>query len=1064
MTRVFRAMCSLRWLCLLAFSATSALAQVELPEANPADPIVVSAQAANRWQQGAYEVWLLRGNCRIAQGRDAVQSSEAVLWIDRGEASGMAATQLAGGTGATGAWAGGTPTLPGAIGTPALPRRTKVIAYLEGNVALEYRRGSGPVRVADQTWFGRFFTARDVQVQAGAVAGQPDVLPGVYQRGMDRRDPAVADVVRRTAVQQAQFTTPQPQPPVGQPLPPGMRRIRVFPRGDLPVQAHWFPDPQTHQWVAVIDQGVNLIVDGLQNVGPQQFAVGGSIDVSTDRMVLWTNSEREPDLSGQAAQGQQVPLEIYMEGNIVFRQGERTIYASRMYYDVRNQVGTVLEADLLTPVPNYQGLARLHAQVLQQTGPDRFTGQDAFLTPSRLGVPRFRIQSGQITYEDNQHPVLDPVTGQPLLNPATGEPAIAHERLATAQNNLLYLEDIPLFYWPTIATDLEEPSLFIRRVKLKNDNVFGTQILTNWNTYQLLGIRHPPQGTDWDLGLDYMSQRGFGHGTTFLYHRPALFDIPGPVAGIAEYWGIFDSGFDNLGIDRPHLQPETDYRYRFLWQHRQKLPEGYQFTAEVGKISDRNFLQEYFKQEWDELKDQTTDIEMRRYIENRSWNVFAQYRLNDFFTETNWLPRFDHFWLGEPLLNDTLTWYEHSSLGYAQFQRLTQPSNPNDTPFSYLPWEQSSRSGERLITRNELDWPLQLGTVKVVPYVLGELGHWGEDINGEQLNRAYYQAGIRATLPMWSVDPTAESALWNVHGLAHKVEFDAEFSHAQSNQSMAQLPLYDPLDDNDVEAWRRRLATYTFGIPSAFPPTAGVANIPHAFDERFYALRSDMQGWVTAPSMEIADDLTALRLGVHQRWQTKRGPPEGRHIIDWVTLDTNFTLFPNPDRDNFGDVLGLWDYDFTWHLGDRLTLLSDGIFDFFSDGQKIVSVGAFLTRPPRGALYAGVRVLEGPISNEVLTFSYSYWMSPKWVSSFGTNVALGPTTNFVYNDTRTSVGEFLRVTRIGESLLVSLGFNWDPARNTFGTVFAIEPRLLKKGQLGQVGGGHIPVAGAYGLE
>ena len=73
--------------------------------------------------------------------------------------------------------------------------------------------------------------------------------------------------------------------------------------------------------------------------------------------------------------------------------------------------------------------------------------------------------------------------------------------------------------------------------------------------------------------------------------------------------------------------------------------------------------------------------------------------------------------------------------------------------------------------------------MKVVPYVLGELGYWGEDLDGQPLNRAYYQAGVRATLPMWSVDPTVESTLWNVHGLAHKVEFELEFSHLRGQSA-----------------------------------------------------------------------------------------------------------------------------------------------------------------------------------------------------------------------------------------------------------------------------------------
>ena len=754
----------------------SAWGDVDLPDANHADPILISAEAANRWQQGSYEVWLLKGSCRIAQGADLVQCQEAVLWILNAE--------------------------------PASADQSKVIAWVEGNVALQFQRRGVPVRVTDQSWFGRFTTSRTVQVQAAMVAGRPDVLPGIYQRGMERRNPEFTDALRQTRVEQVQYVAPPKAQPSAQPLPPGTRRVRVFPRGDVPVQAQWFPDPRTNQWIAVVDQGVNLIVDGLKGFG--------SIDVSTDRLVIWTTGSREPDLSGQVAQDDRTPMEIYMEGNIVFRQGERVIYADRMYYDVSNHVGTVLGADVLSPAPHYEGLVRLHAEILQQTGENRFFAQNAYFTPSRMGSPSYRIQSGRMTYEDNQHPVVDPATGQPLNDPETGRPLVEHDRLVTAQNDLLYVGELPIFYWPTLAADLTEPTFYLRRIRFKQDKVFGTQILTNWNMYQLLGIQHPPVGTDWDISLDYLSKRGFGHGMSYLYHRDHVCDIPGPVAGMADYWGIFDNGYDNLGIDRSHVKPDVDYRYRLLWQHRQQLPEGFTFSAEVGKISDRNFLEEFYKREWDELKDQTTDVELKRLHENTSLSLFAQVRLDDFFTETQWLPRLDHYWLGESLLGNSLTWYEHSNVGYAQFRTATLPNAASgDEAVSHLPWEAQNASGERLITRNEIDFPLQLGPVKVVPYALGELGHWGEDLAGNQVNRAYYQAGIRSSMPMWSVDPSVESALWNVHGLAHKVEFEAEYSHSQSNIHMdeTQLPLYDPLDDNQIEAFRRRFVVNTFGRP-----------------------------------------------------------------------------------------------------------------------------------------------------------------------------------------------------------------------------------------------------------
>ena len=418
--------------------------------------------------------------------------------------------------------------------------------------------------------------------------------------------------------------------------------------------------------------------------------------------------------------------------------------------------------------------------------------------------------------------------------------------------------------------------------------------------------------------------------------------------------------------------------------------------------------------------------------------------MNDFFTQTEWLPRADHFWLGESLLGDTFTWYEHSSAGYARFQRATAPTNPADTPFQYLPWELNSRQGAQFTTRQELDWPFQLGVVKVVPYALGELAYWGEDINGDSMKRAYYQLGLRASMPMWSVNPNVEDDLFNVHGLAHKIVYKTEFAFSESSADFSLLPLYNQVDDDNIEAERRRFIVYTFN-----------STLPQKFDERYYALRYGLGSSVATTNSEIADDLTTLKIGAEQRWQTKRGMPGNQHIIDWITFDTHLTLFPEPDRDDYGAVAGLIDYDFRWHVGDRTTLVSSGLFDTFSEGSKIVSVGGFLTRPPRGSAYIGYTHIDGPIQNRILTASYTYWMSPKWISSIGTSVDFGKEGN---------IGEHISITRVGESLLINAGFNVDPVHGTWGVNFNIEPRFVSKSRLTHTGGVIVPPAGANGME
>ena len=53
-------------------------------------------------------------------------------------------------------------------------------------------------------------------------------------------------------------------------------------------------------------------------------------------------------------------------------------------------------------------------------------------------------------------------------------------------------------------------------------------------------------------------------------------------------------------------------------------------------------------------------------------------------------------------------------------------------------------------------------------------------------------------------------------------------------------------------------------------------------------------------------------------------------------------------RPKFWSGLGLWQYDFRWHVGDRTTILSTADVDFFTGGQQLYTVGALLNRSARG--------------------------------------------------------------------------------------------------------------------
>ncbi len=100
------------------------------------------------------------------------------------------------------------------------------------------------------------------------------------------------------------------------------------------------------------------------------------------------------------------------------------------------------------------------------------------------------------------------------------------------------------------------------------------------------------------------------------------------------------------------MVPEEEVRGRFLARHREELPNYWQITGQVGYITDRNFLEQYFEQEWDEQPDALTGVELKHTVDNSALAISVYPRINDFFLQTEELPRVDHFWLGQSLFTD----------------------------------------------------------------------------------------------------------------------------------------------------------------------------------------------------------------------------------------------------------------------------------------------------------------------------------------------------------------------------------------------------------------------------
>ncbi len=947
------------------------------------DSIAIDADISQEWTEGKDQIAVLRGRCRVVQGTTTLFGQKMVIWQRTDPSQSI--------------------------------RRDRLIIYVEGDVLLD-RPGKS---ISEQSMFLNLVTRNGVALNARHRAqGKPLAEDGLYKRAKARMEAANRAVLDPTQLvvpngEPGELRSVQIQPPGG-----GIRRVRVLPRYGVPLNIVTYPPQNTTppEQVWLLTGGINILIDGVEGYGV--------VDLSADRVVIWTR-QNNPEFQPETVQSSDTPFQVYLEGNIEIRQGLNFVRANRAIYDAREDRALLLDAELRQFVPQLQSEVRVRAERMRQLNRDTYFAQNAWATASEFGKPGYRIQASDVFLEKR---VSEPwgLFGDVPRDPVTGAVVPRESSWITSRNNTFFVGDVPLFYLPRVSVPAQDPSIPLRRSTFGQDRIFGTQVRFAWDLYKILGLENPPNG-NWDLLTDYRSYRGPGLGTQANFSGTNFFGIGGPYFGQGLAYYIHDTGKDNLGLDRRSLTPETNNRYRVSLREFLKLDYNIDLIAEVGLLSDRNFLEQYHESEFDNGKDQETLLYFRQLqTQNTALTGIFRPQANDFENTTEWLPRGDYYVLSEPVLNGAVNWSSHSELGYGRLRRAQAPYNPQQDIFTPIPYLVNS---EGLVTysRHELDAPFNLGPVQMVPYALGEAAFWSQDINGDPLGRLVGSLGLRGSIFAWRVFPYVQSRLLNVNGLAHKMVLESEYAYTNSSTSLGNIPQYNEIDDNAQERFRQRFPFNTYGI---LPP----GSVPAIFDPRFYAVRTGAGRSVTDPYNELLDDQQVLRLAWRHRLQTKVGPPHRLRIKDWMTLDLEGSYFPQANRDNFGQDLGLLSGRYQWFIGDRTTVLANAYYDLFQGAQQLWDIGVQSQRTQRGSLYLGLTQVKGGgvLNSQIGVVAMTYQMSPKWASTFGTSFDVAEARN---------IGQTMTVTRIGADFLFHLGATYDQSKGNAGFSIAVEPRL-----------------------
>ena len=1003
----------------------------------------------------------------------------------------------------------GSEVLPfGAAGAASPPARPKV--------DLEVRQAQVPGANPPSPAFPDDFSAQPVPDPVPQ-ADLPPLAPNSVPLGPSAAPPMVDDSPTNLRPLPDAAPTPPPTTPTD-PLAPvlvGSQRITsIFPRGLGQNQIEALPVQADGTQILIITNGVNI-----HTVSEEQ----GIVDIEADSVVIWRRSEGRTgpprvDFNGNLVDNNTDPLEFYLEGHVIFRQDERkyqgrsdqrTYQGERVYYDVRRDQLLALNAqvELFAPglvTPTKLKSPRIFQYHPQVPGPDgRLAASslsamqldNSVTTGSRFAKPGYRFTSRSVD-------VNQIVDSQAIPNP--GKTPFDKDDLTwliDARQNFFFFGPVPVFYLPHMRVEADDINPPLQGISFATNNYFGQQFRTDYDVFNLLGKRHPPEIDVWNLDVDYLSARdkspgqGIALGSEIGWYGSDLInDINDPYhknkatppsrlnnyAGYFDVYGLFDGSRDVLGpgpavitgspnnnaagregfqrISNPFFQ---EFRGIVTLRHMQSfvnkdtpLDEDFRANFEVGFFSDRNFLEQYFKRRFDVGLDQENLTYLIKQKANTAATILAETNLQTFNTETQWYPKGDYYRLGDSLLNNRLTYYQHTGADYANVHTAAEVNNR--TIFAFLPVDPISNTkgtfeSGRLYTAHELDLPLNFNFLRLTPYLQGQAVGWNNQIAGHAVGRLWGAAGARADVVLWKKYPNVESELLNIHGLNHKIDFVADYRDAYSNVPLNSLGVQDDLDDNAYEYTRRyfALTNYVGGV------------LPPQYDPRALILRRALSP-ITGTT-DIQASMNTLKLGIHQRLQTKRGQEGKRHIMDYMVFDLDTTYFPQASRDNFGKPFGQNFFNYEWYIGDRTSIVSYGWFEFWKVtgdsflnyntsldrndpfGLHIITSGLSITRIPKGNIFVGYTVVNtGPINTSALNTQYSYWLSPKWFGSvgesydFGNGLLLGATGS---------------LTRIGADYLTSVGLAVSPLQHSYQFVFTISPRLSPSIQFGSSSGG-----------
>ncbi|HEX4053559.1 MAG TPA: LPS assembly protein LptD [Tepidisphaeraceae bacterium] len=940
----------LGWILIAILLPFACVSPARAQFAQVSEKLLIRASSVTNWAAGSVNILQLQGPVSVVTDDVTCSAKQAVIWL--------------------------TP-VPG-----ALLHEQQVDIVLIGDATLaasvNHLTRSGPRLLVNTIVRGTVQLSASSE-SAKDLSQSPLYLDAQTIRGADENSgaaPSSPDASRPLTT-----TAPPPAPPKGGTSVSGVVQPTLSKAGLVEFHAALVVPTTADDGTSALQLGGGVTIT-------QKSDNGDFLELLANNAVLFS-SDRGAATTGPSAGGfGRHFTAAYLEGDVRMdftpasaKKPEQRLTADRVFYDFVTQravlTGVVFHAiDPLTQIPIV-----FRAQVMRQLTHGEYTMEHSEFTTSKFAVPTFSVRNTYAYVREEPD------------NPGNYE--------VTGRNTVAEVFGIPGFYWPYLWAVVNDKPFLLRNFETGNSSRYGFTFTSEWGLFETLG-QAPPKGLDISYDLDYFSERGFGGGFAGKYQGGFVTDSgePWSYQGDFKSFLMSDHGIDNLGGDRSLVDPATDLRGRFLWEHQQFLPDDWQVQIRVGYLSDPTFLEEYYQPEFDSTLPYNAEFYAKRQQDTEALTFLAESDTTRFVTNSDRqqeqfdvarLPEITYQRIGDSFADDQLTLFSNTSgaalkFDQSAFSLAQQGFGPGLSPG--LPSDGLNGTTGNMIfradTRQEVDWPVSIGQLRVVPFVMGEATSYSDSPGGDGQNRLYGGAGLRLTTSFWRVYDSVDSDLFDIHRLRHIVQPEINLFTSATTLDQSKIYIFDP----DVDA---------------------------------------------------LNDITGGQFALHQHWETMRGGPGRWQSVDILDFNVEADLYthqPPASVLNPVSFRGLYfpsepqtsvprqaiNSDLTWHIADDTAFISDVQWNLDQRETAIAEAGVAINRGSRLSYYVGDAYVQA-LNSQILTFNANYNLTSKYQLSVSEALDFG--------SSRATV-TYVSVTRRFDIFSFSIAVYHDGISNTSG--------------------------------